>query len=356
MSLAALSNVTPIRPNLEAVEAPGWELRSNRMENQKTGYVPLYRSVLKQSWAKDVFLRTLWENLLLMAARLPYTANFKGLEWDLKPGQLVTTADDLALQLCDRKGKPSSRQAVERMLAFFVREGMISTESTHRKGRIVTINNYSEYAQKASDFVILPGHNGEHSNGHNTGHNEASNGAAFGVDAGHNGEHCREHNTGHHEQEYNNKNINNNTSENSNELSDTAPKKSLPVVRPGSAVQSPNGQKWGTADDLRAAQWMFAKVQEVAPATATPNWAGWANDIRLARNALNVTHREICEVFAWANADHFWQTNILSPAKLRQKWATLTAQMVQPSRQRQQQQQQEPAPHWNSAEAWEEFI
>ncbi|EPK6501872.1 helix-turn-helix domain-containing protein [Klebsiella aerogenes] len=125
------------------------------------------------------------------------------------------------------------------------------------------------------------------------------------------------------------------------------------VVRPGSAVQSPNGQKWGTDDDLRAAQWMFAKVQEVASATPAPNWAGWANDIRLARNALNVTHREICKVFAWANADHFWQTNILSPAKLRQKWPTLTAQMAQPSRQRQQ---QETGPHWNSAEAWEEFI
>ncbi|EGL9098183.1 replication protein, partial [Salmonella enterica] len=39
--------------------------RSNRMENQKTGFIPLYRSVLKKPWAKDVFLRTLWENLLL---------------------------------------------------------------------------------------------------------------------------------------------------------------------------------------------------------------------------------------------------------------------------------------------------
>ncbi|VTM52394.1 Uncharacterised protein [Klebsiella pneumoniae] len=31
--------------------APG-QFRSNRMENQKSGYIPLYRSVLKQSWAK----------------------------------------------------------------------------------------------------------------------------------------------------------------------------------------------------------------------------------------------------------------------------------------------------------------
>ncbi|MBA1919455.1 replication protein, partial [Escherichia coli] len=65
------------------------ERRSNRMENQKTGYIPLYRSILKQSWAKDVYLRTLWENLLLNAARKPYKANFKGHEWHLQPGQLV---------------------------------------------------------------------------------------------------------------------------------------------------------------------------------------------------------------------------------------------------------------------------
>ena len=33
-------------------------VRSNRMENQKTGFIPLYRSVLKKPWAKDVVLRT----------------------------------------------------------------------------------------------------------------------------------------------------------------------------------------------------------------------------------------------------------------------------------------------------------
>ena len=72
--------------------------------NQKSGYIPLYRSVLKQSRAKDVYLRTLWENLLLNAARQPFRATFKGHEWSLLPGQLVVTAADLGLQLCDRKG------------------------------------------------------------------------------------------------------------------------------------------------------------------------------------------------------------------------------------------------------------
>ncbi|EPN9585296.1 helix-turn-helix domain-containing protein [Cronobacter sakazakii] len=127
------------------------------------------------------------------------------------------------------------------------------------------------------------------------------------------------------------------------------------AVRPDAGIQTPKGDKWGTVDDLRAAQWMFARVQNVAPAARQPNWAAWANDIRLMRGALKVTHRDICQVFAWANEDHFWQTNILSPAKLREKWPTLTAQMMQPSRQRPAAPQQQ-TPHWNSPEAWEDVL
>lgn len=103
------------------------------MENQKSGYVPLYRSIKKKSWAKDVFLRTLWENLLIDAARQPYVAFFKGKQWPLQPGQLVVTAADLGLQLCDRQGNPTSRDAVERMLSVFVREGMITIEGRSEK-------------------------------------------------------------------------------------------------------------------------------------------------------------------------------------------------------------------------------
>ncbi|EFH3209733.1 replication protein [Escherichia coli] len=139
------------------------ERRSNRMENQKTGYIPLYRSILKQSWVKDVYLRTLWENLLLNAARKPYKANFKGHEWHLQPGQLVVTAADLGLQLCDRHGKPASRDQVERMLQVFVKEGMISIDGEKQKGRVITITNYHEYAQKMDN---LPAHEAAQTTAH----------------------------------------------------------------------------------------------------------------------------------------------------------------------------------------------
>lgn len=156
--------------------------------------------------------------------------------------------------------------------------------------------------------------------------------------------------------QYKNKNSNKNTSsENSNESPDT-PSKRLPSVRPEAATHSPKGDKWGTADDLKAAEWIFSKVQVITPSVQQPNWPAWANDIRLMRGALEVTHHDICETFKWANADHFWQTNILSPAKLRAKWDTLRAQMSQHGRNRQAASQQ-PAQHWNSREAWEnEFL
>lgn len=155
--------------------------------------------------------------------------------------------------------------------------------------------------------------------------------------------------------QYKNKNsIKKNTSENSDESSDS-PQKKVPALRPEAAIQSPKGDKWGTADDLKAAEWIFSKVQIVAPSAQKPNWPSWSNDIRLMRNALEVTHHDICEVFKWANADHFWQTNVMSPAKLREKWDTLKAQMSKPARNRQPAPQQN-TPHWNSPESWEEFI
>ncbi|WP_065649213.1 replication protein [Pantoea eucrina] len=147
----------------------------------------------------------------------------------------------------------------------------------------------------------------------------------------------------------------NSSSENSVESPDSPPA-NLPALRPEAAVQTPKGDKWGTEDDLKAAEWIFKRVQIVSPNARQPNWPAWSNDIRLLRTALQVTHHDICEVFLWASRDHFWQSNVLSPAKLREKWDTLKIQMNQPNRNRQAPADQQPAAHWNSQEAWENFI
>ncbi|WP_275387983.1 replication protein [Xenorhabdus bovienii] len=308
------------------------KIRSNRVENQKLGFIPLYRSIRNKSWAKDVFLRTLWENLLFEAQKGDYVANFKGNIWHLKAGQLVTTPADLGLNLCDRNNKPTSRDAVNRMLAVFVREGMITIEGEKHKGTVITITNYNEYAQKIDDSPA-------HKAAHRGAHGETSNDAASDTIPAHGGAHT----AAHHEQEY----ISN------NKLLDDRPRKSKSSgkVNPDAAVSSPKGDKWGDADDLKAAEWIFQKVQVAKPNAKEPNWATWANDIRLMRQSNNRTHAAICRLFKWANQDAFWYCNILSPAKLREKWDTLESQSEQPNR---KQITQEAAGNWNNREEWEE--
>ncbi|MFY7464746.1 replication protein [Enterobacter cloacae complex sp. CDL006] len=300
------------------------------MENQKSGYIPLYRSVLKQAWAKDVYLRTLWENLLLNAARKPFMARFKGHDWHLQPGQLVVTAADLGLQLCDRKGNPSSRDAVERMLAVFVREGMITIEGEKQKGRVITITNYSEYAQKNDD---LPAHKAAHEAAHTSAHGDTSNGAALKVVAAHDGAHGSAHTSAQHEQEGNNKNINNSTSENSDESSDARLKKFL-SAHPEAEVYTPSGAKWGSAEDLKTAQWISARVKQINPTCKAPDMTSWSNTVRLMRQIDNRSHQDICTLYDWASKHHFWQTNILSPESLRKQWDKLTIQRSAGSEQR----------------------
>lgn len=298
--------------------------RSNRMENQKTGFIPLYRSVLKQTWSKDVFLRTLWENLLLCAARQPYTANFKGRQWPLQTGQLVTTSADLGLNLCDREGKPCSRHAVDRMLDVFEREGMISRSGEKRKGSVITITNYAEYAQKMDD---LPERITAHISALNAEHGESSNGAASEGYAAHNGAHLPERFTENHEQQCNNnnKNIKRSSSENSDESSDARLKKFL-SAHPEAAVYTPSGAKWGSAEDLEIAKWISSRLKLINPTCKAPDMTSWSNTVRLMRQIDNRSHQDICALYDWASKHHFWQTNILSPESLRKQWDKLTMQ------------------------------
>lgn len=126
-------------------------------------------------------------------------------------------------------------------------------------------------------------------------------------------------------QDYNKNNIKRSSSKNSDESSDSA-KSTVPVKHPGAAIQTPKGDKWGTAEDLQCAEWILALVETIKPSTAKTDLAPWANDVRLMRELDGRSHREICELFKWASRDAFWCSNILSPKKLRAKWDTLSMQ------------------------------
>lgn len=84
-------------------------------------------------------------------------------------------------------------------------------------------------------------------------------------------------------------------------------------------------KKHGSAEDHEAARWIFAKLRINDPTAKEPNWDGWANEVRLMVERDARTHREICELFLWAQKHQFWCANILSPSKLREKWTQLIA-------------------------------
>lgn len=103
--------------------------------------------------------------------------------------------------------------------------------------------------------------------------------------------------------------------------------------RASAKPKTPRAPKGANPDDEKCARWLFSALRKTAPTAREPNFTGWARDVRLMRERDNRTHKEICELFQWAHQDRFWCANILSPAKLRDKWdqlSILRAKAVEP--------------------------
>ncbi|HHK9581380.1 TPA: hypothetical protein ACQZIS_002684 [Citrobacter braakii] len=104
-------------------------------------------------------------------------------------------------------------------------------------------------------------------------------------------------------------------------------------------------RQWGSQDDLTCAEYLWGKIIAMYEQAAEsdgevvrpkePNWASWANEVRLMVAQDGRTHKQICALFKRANQDSFWCKNILSPSKLREKWdelsLKLSVSMKQPS-------------------------
>lgn len=290
---------------------PGY-FRSNRMENKKFGHFSLFRSLLQTDWAKDTAKMALWVRLLGEASYRVRTVEFASKQWELSNGQLVTTAAILARKLRDQDGKEKSPQAVTRMLNFFVREGMISTEG-NRFGTVITITNYASYQ------VILP----DEPSDEPSDKGKASNGAGLRLVADEPSDRPPDEQN----KKVLNKNINNKTSssENSGESSDARLKRFL-SSHPEAVVYTSSGAKWGSAEDHETAKWISSRVKMINPTCKAPDMTSWSNTVRLMRQIDNRSHQDICALYDWASKHHFWQTNILSPESLRKQWDKLTMQ------------------------------
>ncbi len=113
------------------------------MNNQ--GWIKLHRKIRDNPLYKDCNAkqRDILINLLLM---VNYTSNkwiYKGEEFEIKPGQLITSLDTIA----NSCAKDVSVQNVRTALLKFEKYGFLTNKSTN-KNRLITIVNWEVYQEE----------------------------------------------------------------------------------------------------------------------------------------------------------------------------------------------------------------
>lgn len=302
----------------------------NVADNRRSGFVLLYKSLKEVPFYRDPVRKALWLHLLLEAAHERCEVSFNGNRLLIQRGQVVGSARSLG-EACG-----ISEDSARRSLDAFEQEGMISRSSKQgtRGYTLVTLLNYDPYQRGVSEHIGAElGAELQPASGQVIEGVSQSDGAELGAEY-----HAEDLN------KINNK-TNKDLKDSSSQLADATfdqqgegtaiegvadPEPKARVI-PEAAIQTPSGKAWGTGDDLMTAQWMFRRVQLITPTAIEPNWAQWANVIRLMRELDQRSHRDICELYDWVSRDAFWCANVLSPQKLRQKWDQLQAKRGNPS-------------------------
>jgi len=283
----------------------------NVADNRRSGFVLLYKSLKEVPFYRDPVRKALWLHLLLEAAHERCEVSFNGNRLLIQRGQVVGSARSLG-EACG-----ISEDSARRSLDAFEQEGMISRSSKQgtRGYTLVTLLNYDPYQRGVSEHIgaefraeLQP------ASKQGTEGVSQSDGAELGAEY-----HAEDLN------KINNK-TNKDLKDSSSQLADATfdqqgegtaiegvadPEPKARVI-PEAAIQTPSGKAWGTGDDLMTAQWMFRRVQLITPTAIEPNWAQWANVIRLMRELDQRSHRDICELYDWVSRDAFWCANVLS--------------------------------------------
>lgn len=264
-------------------------------EQSGKGFALIHRQFMDSRLYRDSQAVHLWLHLILKANHTDEEVNTDIGMMIVRRGQMITGRPTLVSETFIPDNK------VKSLLRTFESKGMINIESKGRKFSLISIVKYDDFQSQNCPTNVQRMSNA----------NVSENAPLSDV--------CPT--------DVQRLSINNNTILNTNVFNDRPriSKSSPRKAKPEAAVSSPKGDKWGTADDLKAAQWIFQLITRISPSAKTPNWSGWANDVRLMREQDNRTHSDICQMFKFANQDSFWKSNILSPAKLREKWTQLEA-------------------------------
>lgn len=80
--------------------------------------------------------------------------------------------------------------------------------------------------------------------------------------------------------------------------------------------------------DESAAKLLFSLITERQKKFRKPNFDKWADQVRLMRERDDRSEEEIIDMIRWCQQDSFWQANILSTQKLREKFDQLQAKRM----------------------------
>ena len=244
--------------------------------SKSKGWVSIHRSIQDHwLWNHEPFSRgQAWVDLVIGANHTDGKLMIKGQLILLSRGQQARSMITLTDKWRWSRGK------VKRFLNMLENEQMIVQQTNHLTS-IITICNYNEFQDK-----IKHGGTPDKSTDDTTGDHLTT------------------------RRRYTNNNVNNVNNEN----------------------KTTNQKKNNfSSDDMKCAEYIYKSIQHLDQSFEKSNLDSWANDIRLMCERDKRTHKEICDVFKWANNDDFWKTNILSPATLRKQFTKLKTKMVNPS-------------------------
>lgn len=89
-----------------------------------------------------------------------------------------------------------------------------------------------------------------------------------------------------------------------------------------------NGQKYSEdSDEYILASYLLKKIRERNPSFKQPNLQVWSKHVDYMLRIDKRDKKEVAKIIHWAQTHSFWQNNILSTAKLRDKYDQLKLQM-----------------------------
>lgn len=233
------------------------------------GWIKLHRKILQSEMYKSLNSkqRDVLTVILLMANHKESKWEYKGEIYSVKPGQFVTSLDGIKANCA----KDVSIQNIRTALLKLEKWGFLTNEST-KTGRLITIVNWRLY--QASDDE-----------------NQQS------------------------DQQTANKQLTPNKNDKNDKKNKGNNRRKRPVYDDDSTY-------------MKMVRYFRAKIQEWKPDVQFKgDEQSWADEFRKIHEIDKRTKEDIKAVIDWATSNPFWQANILSPKKLREKFDTLQAQM-----------------------------